>query len=497
MGEEDSASFSKVAGPDFKFVCSIQVRNNRVVSETSQLERKVLNTVRTKGLLSEGESVVAAVSGGADSVALLHVLARLSGRLKIGLSAGHVNHQLRGADAEADEAFVKELCETLGIPSEVRRAHGLRREGGGNLENEARKVRYDLLAEIARPKNAVIATAHTLNDQAETFLMKLLRGAGPAGLSGIMIERMHEPEGTTLSTAVRVIRPLIEVSRTEILEYLERSGVQFREDAMNDETTFDRNWVRHNLIPLLESRFNPQLVSVLARSANLFAEADEFLQQEAEKVLQDCARSEGEDLLLPVEVLGGFSSILSKQLVRACIRETKGDLESISQQHVDDVLSLIRKTSGRHLDLPGRLVVTREFDWLRFHRREPTPPVFRYQIEVPGEIRVKEVRKTLIVSKWPEGSQTTPSIFLKTGQSLVFRSRQPGDRYQVSPRSPVKTLKKWFIEYKIPRKRRDSLVICESRGEIVWVEGLPPRCQFNADAPETSAFSIEVQNETF
>jgi len=466
----------------------------------NQLESKVLNTIGTYGLLSDGDSVVIAVSGGADSVALLKVLVDLRGTLGIRVHAAHVNHQLRGAEADADEAFVGDLCDAMDVPLEIRQAAGLQREGGGNLENEARKARYAHLAEIADVRNAALATAHTLNDQAETFLMKLLRGAGPAGLSGILVQRSHTLRATSATDEVkevRVIRPLIEVSRPEIVEYLEHHELQFREDATNTETTYDRNWVRHNLIPLLEGRLNPQLVPVLARSAGLFAEVDAFLQQEAEKVLEVVARREAGDVLIPAEALAQLSPILAKQVIRSSIREVKGDLEGISQQHVDDVMSLTTKTSGRQVHLPDCLSVARDFDWFRFHEREREPQGFRYEIEVPGEIQLKEIGKTVKVGKWTEEADAGSPVFLVAGHRLIVRSRQPGDRYRISPRSPEKSLKKLLIERKIPLKWRDRLVVCECRGDIIWVEGLSPDPGLQADVFDKNAFTIEVQNETF
>jgi len=463
----------------------------------SQLESKVLNTIRTHGLLSEGGSVLVAVSGGADSVALLKVLVDLKESLGIVVFAAHVNHQLRGANADADEAFVEELCDAMDVPLEVRQAAGLQKKDGVNLENEARKARYALLSESADARNAAIATAHTLNDQAETFLMKLLRGAGPAGLSGILVERSHALAGSDEAKEVPVIRPLIEVSRAEIVEYLAHHGLEFREDATNAETTYDRNWVRHKLIPLLEGRLNPQLVPVLARSASLFAEVDAFLQQEAEQVFDDLARREIRDVLIPARALGPLSPILAKQVIRSSIREVKGDLEGISQQHVDDVMSLTRKTSGRLVHLPDCLSVAREFDWIRFQKRELEAQSFRYEIEIPGEIQLKEIGKTVKVRRWADGADAGLPVLLAPGSRLIVRSRQPGDRYRISPRSLEKSLKKLLIERKIPRTRRDRLVICECCGDVVWVEGLPQGQRLNMDLFDENAFTIEVQNETF
>lgn len=441
--------------------------------------------------------MVVGVSGGADSVALLKVMLQLNESLGISVSAAHINHHLRGSEADADEAFVKELCNTLDVPLDVRQADGLQRQAGRNLENEARRVRYALLAEVAYAKSGAIATAHTLNDQAETFLMKLLRGAGPAGLSGILVQRTH-----TLGTKhglkeVRVVRPLINVSRAEIVEYLGYHGLQFREDATNTETTYDRNWVRHKLIPLLEGRLNPQLVPVLARSASLFAEVDDHLQRVSKEVLSNVARREKEDLLVPLETLAGLAPILAKQVIRCSIREVKGDLEGVSQLHVDDVLSLASKTSGRHVDLPGNLSAAREFDWIRFQIKEREARVFRYEIEVPGEIRLEEIAKTVKVKKLRDGADLGFPVVSAPGRRLVFRPRQPGDRYRISPGSTEKSLKRLLIERKIPLKSRDRLVVCECDGKIVWVEGLPSGSGSNSGESDENAFTIEVQNETF
>ncbi len=215
----------------------------------------VKDTVKRFSLLKPGDSVLCSVSGGPDSVALLRVLNELSREWTLSLSALHVNHGLRGAESDADASFVGTLCRQLEVPLHVR-SQRLKAGPGMNLQDLARRVRYRFLSETASAAGSVVATGHNLQDQGETLLLKLARGAGPTGLSGIFPAREIFPHGREESP-VRMVRPLLERDRDEILGFLERRGQPYRDDSSNRNLRYDRNWVRHHLIPDLRSRLNP------------------------------------------------------------------------------------------------------------------------------------------------------------------------------------------------------------------------------------------------
>ncbi len=465
---------------------------------------KVLETIRRHQLLEEGDSVMVALSGGADSVALLLALKEIEAGLSLQVSAAHVNHLLRGEESDEDERFVRRLCQEAGVPIEVQRKD-TRQEvqaSGENLQNCARRLRYQFLFQLARSHNRKVATGHTLNDQAETFLMKLIRGAGPAGLSGISplrvdrLDHPDHPDEEAQSGGTRVVRPLLEVSRSRILGYLEERKQSYREDRSNSDLSYDRNWIRHGLIPLLQGRLNPALVETLCRSSELFREIDEYLLEQGEEAFDECRVHPVHDereTRLRIEALEKLPSIIQKQVVRLGVVNEKGDLKDITLEHVRQVIQLCSSGSGREIHLPGGVKVQREFEELRF-TRESSPCSFAYQLSVPGEILIKEVGKSVVARRVKGAGEGT---LIKWGaDSLVVRNRRPGDEYRLSPGSGTNKLKELLQKERIPRSQRDRLLILEGNNEIMWVEGFAPHPKYRISEEESAAVEIEVHGET-
>ncbi len=466
---------------------------------------RVWQTIQRNQLLEEGDHILVALSGGPDSVALLLVLLEFKERLSLGLSAAHVNHQLRGEESQQDEQFVCDLCQQLAIPIEVRRIdtrHAVR-ESGENLESCARRLRYDFLFEVAGRQESRVATGHTLNDQAETFLMKLVRGAGPAGLSGIAplrVNWMGSP-GTPLS--VTVVRPLLETGRQDVLDYLEDQNQTYRVDSSNQDLSLDRNWVRHQLIPLLEERLNPALLETLRRSTELFGEVEEFLSQQGKEAFKRCRSGEDQGTRLGIAALEDLPAIIQKEVIRRAIATSKGDLRDINLKHVEEVLQLSRILSGKEIHLPGGLRVQREFEDLRF-TLEPPPDPFSYPLKVPGEIYIKEACKCVAArrAKGEEGKKEKEgererSVWIRwSGDSLIIRNRRPGDVYRTSLKSGKKKLKELLQKDRIPKSQRDRLVVVEGDNEIIWVEGFPVQPKYRASPSTARALEIRLRCET-
>ena len=456
---------------------------------------RVLETIRRHQLLEVGDCVVVALSGGPDSVALLLALKEMEASLSLQVSAAHVNHLLRGEESDEDERFVRRLCQEAEVLVEVLRID-TRQEverSGENLQSCARRLRYDFLFQLALSQDRKVATGHTLNDQAETFLMKLIRGAGPAGLSGIAPLRVNRFGRDARTGVVMVVRPLLELLRPEILAYLEERKRSYREDRSNQDLSYDRNWVRHQLIPLLEAQLNPSLIETLDRSSQLFKEIEEYLLAQGREAFEQCRiRQEGE-VRIRIEELKTLPAIMQKQVVRQGVVNEKGDLEDITLQHIRQVLELCSSGSGREVHLPGGLKVQREFEELRF-TRESSPCDFLYQLSVPGKILIKEVGKSLVARrvKAPGKGKT----LIKWGHDdLIVRNRRPGDEYRVSPRSGTKKLKELLQRKRIPRSQRDKLLILEGNNEIMWVEGFPPHPNYRISGDDPAALEIEVHGE--
>ena len=459
--------------------------------------RKVLETIERHQLLARNSRLLVGLSGGPDSVALLAALADLRSSFSLELSAAHFNHRLRGVESDRDEEFVRSLCRRMQVPLSVdscdTRGHGS--ESGENLEDFARRQRYEFFFKLAHTEECAVATGHTLNDQAETFLMKLIRGAGPAGLSGIYplrVNRVQTPRGPF---AVVVVRPLLRHTRAEVLGYLAEKKQDYRIDESNRDLSFDRNWVRRELIPLLEENLNPALLESLARSAGLFREIEDFLLAESERSFDRCRVAEAEDSRLDILEMNKLPPILQKEVIRKAIRECKGDLRDITLRHIQDVLGLTQNCSGKEVHLPHGIKVQREYETLCFTLRSAPDP-FCYELTVPGEVYVGEVKKYVVARTRQVQAKKMKGIWLKVPVSRIkVRNRRPGDRFCVS--SSSKKLKELFQARRIPKSHRDKLLILEVENQIIWLEGFPAHPAYQASPGEEGAVRIEVHDETF
>lgn len=448
-------------------------------------EQKVLKSIRGRRLLEGEDRIIVALSGGPDSVALLLALLRLAPLLEVDVSAAHFNHRLRGEESDQDETFVRALCRNLNVPLDVAAADTAAIAAGWkrNLEESARRLRYRFLLKLAAASGAAVATGHTLDDQAETFLLKLFRGAGLTGLSGIFPVKLNRVGGRQGRLEVRVFRPLLERSETEIRDYLARRRQKFRRDSSNLDLRFERNWLRSELIPLLQSRLNPRLAETLDRTSRLLREARDFQVAAARKALRECAVRRDSDLVVDVKRLLEHPAALKREILRQCLFKFRRSLKGITMEHTDSLLKLARGASGRQLHLPGGVRVIREFQRLRF-TREATPGPFSYELNVPGTTYVRELNKE--VRSLPlTGPSVPPQVaaVIETGtRHLIVRNRRPGDRYRPAGQEKVRRLKKILQEKRIPVSRRDQLLVVQiPQGEILWVEGLqappsgPPR----------------------
>src|SRR5262249_46693709 len=324
----------------------------------TKLERRLRAVLRRFGVGAQ-DSVVAAVSGGADSVALLDALVRFQkskGRPG-SITVAHLNHQLRGEESDEDEAFVSDLAGRLKLPAVIEKiavAERARSEKR-NLEAVARELRYEFLLKGAgNGRSSFVFTAHTLDDQAETILMRLIRGSGPEGLRGV-----HQI--LALSDTVKLIRPMLQITRAEVIEHCEHYGLAFRSDSSNFSTDFTRNRIRLELLPLLKT-FNPRVKQSLARASESLTRDEEYLRAAAVEFL---AKSRAA-ARLKAKVLQEASAAVGRRALRLWLRDERGDLRRIDASHIAAIESLIGGSSGRRVELPDGGVVAREFDHLSF-----------------------------------------------------------------------------------------------------------------------------------
>ena len=464
------------------------------------MTRKAAQTIAKHGMVCAGDRVAVAVSGGPDSVALLHVLRELAADLDISLAVAHLNHQLRGDESDEDEASVRSLAEGLGLDCHVHsvdvRAEADRR--GENLEQVARQARYQwfhrLIAEGLVDK---VAVGHTRSDQAETVLYRLLRGAGSAGLSGI-----HPVLGGS------VIRPLLGVSRAEVIAYLESRGHEWHEDSSNADEAFDRNRLRHSLMPLLAKDWNPNVEQTLARMAD-WAQAEEAYWAETlpalgSGVVEPATDGTGpEGVRLSVEAMARLPLAVQRRLLRAALEQVRGDLRGIDFEHIESLRGLLDKGSGS-VDLPGA-TGTKSFDRILLARSDTARTAgraeFSVTVDAPGRFEIPGTSSVLVlrllrradVNDGYNGKRQQILDWHKVPKPLRLRSWRAGDRYQPLGRSRPKKLKALFQERRIEVWKRAGWPVVTAWAEtlygpekgpraetIVWTRGFGPAEQFAA-----------------
>ena len=329
----------------------------------TKLEKKLRASLRRLGI-HKRDPILVAVSGGADSIALLDALARWkqSEHLAPNLFAAHLNHLLRGEESDADETFVREFLRQRNIPSFIAQENvaAAAAQEKNNLEATARQLRYDFLLRSATQCQArIIVTAHTHNDQVETILLRLLRGTSAAGLHGIYAE-------FEMSPGIRLVRPMLDITRDEVLDHCARYQLRFRHDSSNESMDFTRNRIRHELLPVLQS-YNPRIGQTLQRTAQQLSEDDAYLQQEASRLVQALA----EETALNFKPLLTLHAAVRRRVLRQWLAQIRGDLRRIGAAHLvalDEVM--MSGEGGSVIELPGGWQVQRQQHWLKL---QPVP----------------------------------------------------------------------------------------------------------------------------
>jgi tRNA(Ile)-lysidine synthase len=439
------------------------------------LINKLLQQIRTHSLLAPGDKVIVAVSGGPDSVALAHALRDLQEQLGISLHVAHLNHGIRGREADEDAEFVRRLADSLDLPVTIETADvpAVKKLLKISVEEAARKVRYEFLERIGNATAAQrIAIAHTADDQAETVLMNLIRGAGPDGLAGIPPVRG------------KYIRPLLGVTRAEVMLYCEENHLETRTDSTNLRDEYRRNRVRLELIPLLESGYNPGVKDALVATSEIMREESEYMADKAAEILETVADwSRDDDTVFRVDALLALPLALRRRCLRMAIEAAKGDLKDVAFKQVERVLTRLNGGKSFALTLPSGVVYAKMQDnSLRVFRADSEPEACRFECEliVPGVTEVVELKIVFEAEELPRGSHyLRPSKSLdvvidrdSVEGPLVARNWRPGDRIQPLGMQDEKKLQDLFVDAKIPRRRRAEIPVIADTEKIIWVAGL-------------------------
>jgi tRNA(Ile)-lysidine synthase len=483
----------------------------------SPLAAAVGNTIRKHEMVHVGDRVAVAVSGGGDSVALLRLFGELREGLGITLCVAHFNHQLRAADSDADEHFVAALArrqglEFIGSGADVAAAA---KQRSWNVEDASRRVRYDFFAKIVANGGAThVATAHTADDQAETVLTRLIRGTGLTGLGSI-----HPVRGP-------IIRPLLETRRADLRTYLAAINQEWREDATNADPRRLRARIRHRLLPEIEQYFSVSIVNKLGELAGLARDEEDYWVAAVEERYQHMVTRNGDnssigarELLWPMggalpEEFGGRNPFraFTQRIIRRLYQDAGPTAGELSRKHVEQVIELAGKPSGRCVELPGGVRVHKQFERLIFEcgrsfrvpeGRTATDVSYAYSVELSAGgtacVSVAELGKRfrLKVIDWPLGERETRSggVVLDAERlrpPLVLRNWKPGDAYCPKGRRHSRKLTRMLIASRVGSAQRASWPVLTSAGRVAWADRMPAAEEFSAsEATRTGVWIFE------
>ena len=470
----------------------------------SDVKELVKRTVGENALLDGGGVVVVAVSGGADSVALLTVLADIKDEYDLELVVAHFNHRLRGAASDGDEAFVSSMASARGLLfrsacADVGKEAGLR---GASVEETAREMRYGFLVGLAREVGAgKVAIGHTADDLAETFLMRLLRGSGLGGL--VPMEPMMEREGVT------VVRPLLDVPHAQVIRCLKGRGIPYRLDRSNFSSSYFRNKIRHELVPLLEAAYNPSIRDVLSGTSRGLSVIKSYIDGEVAGACDRCVEAKGDAVYLR---LNGLHPAMASGVARSALRSCGAPY---SHEKIARILSIALEGRGS-VDLGRSFSAVAEGDRVVIvrdgGRARGRPPV---DVAVPGAtdtegivvetsfVKRARVKRGAVnpAGRWMRacaGERVSFEAYMDYGSlkaPLVLRTRLPGDRFQPTGMRGTKKLKEIFIDEKVPERIRDGIPLLACGDEIAWVVGYRAGERFKVRPSTAKILRIKVTVE--
>ena len=438
--------------------------------------KKVRDYMREHEMTAPGDAVIVALSGGADSVCLLTVLKQLA-TPEFLLRAVHVHHGIRGAEADRDEAFAQKLCESLSVPLCVAYCHvpAYAAEHGLSEEEAGRILRYQVLEkeagkweqELPAGSRVKIALAHHRDDNAETILHHLLRGSGLTGLAGI-----RPVQG-------RRIRPLLCVGREEIRAYLEAGHISWCEDSTNQSPDYTRNRIRSQVLPLLKTAVNEQAEEHILQAGQIIGQADAYLRQQAEEIWQEAVCGREEDLAaIPLTAFARQPEILKTYLIRHMLDQLHPGWKDIGSRHFTAIAELAGKPVGSRLDLPGGLMARTGYETLEIVRKTEREVSVKTESGADGEIHgrqtVPELHMTVFSrqkdQEIPKNQYTKWFDYDKIKGTLSVRTRRTGD-YLILPSGGSKTIARYMIDEKIPKEKREQILLLAEGSHVLWVVG--------------------------
>ncbi len=431
---------------------------------------KVLNTIRTYKLIEPKDKIVLGISGGPDSVTLLHILSRLKETMDIEIYAAHLNHQMRGIESQKDALYVSEICKEMNIVYFLKSIDvpTYCKENGLSIEEGARKLRYEMFDEIKeKTKSNKIAIGHNLNDQAETILMRMMRGTGLQGLRGI---EYHRNDG--------VIRPLLDIDRSDIEKYCEQHQLNPRIDHTNLESIYTRNKIRLELIPYMQDNFNPNLIESISRMSSNLRDDSDYIEDKAKIEFDNIAVFESDSVELDVEKYTRLHNAIKVRVLRLGIKQVLGDTNFIDQKHIDDIIELEKENKiNKQINLPRGLFVYRKQNTIILTTKEIVNEEIEFCYNIPnnGFVKIKELgtvieTQTMTIDRYKSmksDKQSKGFDLNKIKGGLTVSNRRQGDKIKLA--MGTKKLKSLFVDLKIPREERSKVPVIRDEEGILLV----------------------------
>jgi tRNA(Ile)-lysidine synthase len=454
--------------------------------------KKVLKTIEKFKLLEKGDRVVVALSAGPDSTALLAALAQISKQLDFDMIVAHYNHGLRGASSDEDEKYSQELATKLGFIFVSGKMDFNLRQQGQSPEDFYRQERYKFLNKVAEDYNAQkIALGHNIQDQAETVLLNLLRGSGLDGLKGILPIREK-----------KFIRPMIEVSRPEIIAFLSEAGISYCQDSSNESNIYLRNKIRSELIPYLKEKYNPKIVENLAQMSEILRQDDKFIRNSVAQALESKhIQNHPDGISLNIEYLKGLAPAIRSRLFKEVLESLNPEQNGFSFSHIKDLDRLVQLAeSGKRISLPLGIEARREYDKLILTRdnADLKQVDYEYPVNIPGIINVKEINRTIRAEKiqrYKIDLQSKSKVYLdldKIKQPVVLRNRRDGDSFQPLGMTGRQKIKSLFINQKIPRNSHNEIMLLVDQDSVIWIENMHLNERVKISPQTKNILSLEI-----
>lgn len=437
------------------------------------IEDIVLKYIKRHNMLRTGDNILVGVSGGADSVCLLFVLLEIRKQIPFELFVLHINHQLRGKEADEDERFVRQICleQNLKFAAVCCDVGKLAAEQGISTEEAGRNVRYQLFEQYGEQwKCSKIAVAHHQNDSAETILLNLFRGSGLKGLAGI------EP------VRGKIIRPLLCIGRQEIEAYLKEQKLAYRTDSSNLHDDYTRNKIRNQILPYASAEINSGSIRHIIQSGNFIREADDYFEKASQKIFKEYAVKKGKVVILSLECMENTEPLIISYVIRKCVRAVRDNLKDISNIHIEEAHRLSHAGTGKRICIPHGIVIEKSYNRLIFRGEEDISnragdwlveihPPCKIEIDKQGislDCSIKKYKKNEII---PSKAYTKWFDYDRIDSALQIRYRKTGDYLTINSAGGRKKLKDYFIDQKIEKNRRNDILLIAKGPEIIWVIG--------------------------